>query len=183
MIAEAEDAIVAAIEGVLGQTVQTIEILPGPWDQDALALAFRKAPGVWVYWDGGRPGKGGGRHARLENRFLVYAMTDHASGQRARRRGNSHRIGAYEIIEKVVPTLTGQPVAELGTLMFDGIRVLTSASSQRKGVAVYEMSFIVDAGFPAPRDAADLAEFAIYSATHQVGDGPDTETLTDIPTE
>lgn len=183
MIAEAEDAIVAAIESVLGQTVQTVEILPGPWDQDALSMAFRKAPGVWVYWDGGRPGKGGGRIARLEHRFLVYAMTDHASGHRARQRGNSQRIGAYEIIEKVVPTLAGQQLASLGSLMFDGIRVLTSASSQRKGIAVYEMAFIIDAGFPAARDAADLSDFALYTATHQVGDGPDTESSTDIPTE
>lgn len=178
MIAEAEDAIVAAIEGVLGQTVQTVETLPGPWDQDALALAFRRMPGVWVYFDGGNPGKSRGR---LSGRFVVYAVTSHASGGRERQRGNSRQIGAYEIVERVVPTLDQQPAAQLGSLRFDGLRVLTPASAQRKGVAVYEMAFGLEMAFPAPRDAATLADFAIYSATHQVGDGPATESYTDIP--
>jgi len=181
MIAEAEDAIVSACQGVLGQTVKTVEILPGPWDQDALTLAFRRTPGVWVYFDGGQPGKGA-RGNRLDARFLVYAVTSHASGTRERQIGNSHQIGAYEIVERVVPTLAGQPAAKLGTLMFQGLRVLTPASAQRKGVAVYEMTFGLEMAFPAPRDIAELANFAIYSGTHHVGDGPDTESYTDIPT-
>ncbi|MCE8004225.1 DUF1834 family protein [Billgrantia ethanolica] len=182
MIAEAEDAIVSACQGVLGQTVKTVEILPGPWDQDALTLAFRRMPGVWVYFDGGQPGKGV-RGSRLDARFLVYAVTSHASGTRDRQRGNSRQIGAYEIVERVVPTLTGKPAADLGTLLFQGLRVLTPASAQRKGVAVYEMTFGLEMAFPAPRDASDLADFAIYSATHQVGDGPATESYLELPTE
>ena len=181
MIAEAEDAIVSAVKGVLGEAVQTVEILPGPWDQDALTLAFRKTPGVWVYFDGGQPGKGG-RGNRLEGRYLVYAVTSHASGGRERQRGNARQIGAYEIVERVVPTLSGKPVASLGTLLFQGLRVLTPASAQRKGVAVYEMTFHLEMAFPAPRDIGDLADFAIYSATHEVGNGPDTESYLELPT-
>tara|TARA_R110000850_G_scaffold40239_2_gene103726 strand:+ start:492 stop:1052 length:561 start_codon:yes stop_codon:yes gene_type:complete len=181
MIAEAEDAIVTAIKGVLGQTVKTVEILPGPWDQDALTLAFRRTPGVWVYFDGGQPGKGA-RGNRLAGRFLVYAVTSHASGTRERQIGNSHQVGAYEIIERVVPTLAGQSAAQLGTLMFQGLRVLTPASAQRKGVAVYEMAYELEMGFPAPRDIGDLADFAIYSGTHEVGNGPDTESYLELPT-
>jgi phage gp37-like protein len=181
MIAEAEDAIVAAVQDVLGQTVQTVETLPGPWDQDALTLAFRKMPGVWVYFDGGQPGKGA-RGNRLEARFMVYAVTSHASGGRERQRGNSRQIGAYEIVERVVPTLAGQPAAKLGTLMFQGLRVLTPASAQRKGVAVYEMAFNLEMAFPAPRDIGDLADFAIYHGTHHVGEGPDTESHLELPT-
>lgn len=181
MIAAAEDAIVAAVQGVLGQTVQTVETLPGAWDQDALALAFRKMPGVWVYFDGGQPGKGA-RGNRLNARFMVYAVTSHASGGRERQRGNGRQIGAYEIVERVVPVLAGQGAAGLGTLMFQGLRVLTPASAQRKGVAVYEMAFHLEMPFPASRDIGDLADFAIYSGTHQVGDGPDTESYLELPT-
>ncbi|MAZ33386.1 MAG: hypothetical protein CMO06_09605 [Thalassospira sp.] len=179
MIAEAEDAIVNAVRDALGETVQTVETLPGPWDQDALVLAFRKMPGVWVYFDGGAPGKGRGR---LNGQFLVYAVTSHASGGRERQRGNTRQIGAYEIIERVVPSLDQRSAGDLGTLHFGGLRVLTPASAQRKGVAVYEMAFGLEMAFPAPRDAADLADFAIYSATHMVGDGPPTETLVELPT-
>ncbi|UXF57490.1 DUF1834 family protein [Chromohalobacter phage YPCBV-1] len=181
MIADAEDAIVAAVQGVLGQTVQTVETLPGAWDQDALALAFRKMPGVWVYFDGGQSGKGA-RGNRLNAHFMVYAVTSHASGGRERQRGNGRQIGAYEIVERVVPTLAGQVVGDLGTLMFQGLRVLTPASAQRKGVAVYEMTFHLEMPFPALRDIGDLADFAIYSGTHQVGDGPDTESHLELPT-
>lgn len=182
MIADAEDHIVSACRAVLGQTVKTVETLPGPWDQDALVLAFRSMPGVWVYFDGGTPGKGV-RGGRIDARFLVYAVTSHASGGRERQRGNSRQIGAYEIVERVVPTLAGKPAANLGTLMFQGLRVLSPASAQRKGVAVYEMAFTLEMGFPAPRDIADLGDFAIYSATHEVGDGPDTESYLELPTE
>jgi len=182
MIAEAEDAIVAAIQDVLGETVQTVETLPGPWDQDALALAFRRMPGVWVYFDGGQPGRGT-RGDRLDGRFMVYAVTSHASGGRERQRGNSRQIGAYEIVERVVPALASKSAGGIGTLMFQGLRVLTPASSQRKGVAVYEMSFHLEMSFPAPRDVADLGDFAIYSGTHQVGDGPATESYLELPTE
>lgn len=179
MIADAEDAIVAAIEEVLGQTVQTVETLPGPWDQDALALAFRRMPGVWVYFDGGTPGKGKGR---LNGQFLVYAVTGHASGSRDRQRGSSRQIGAYEIIERVVPRLDQHSAGALGTLRFGGLRVLTPASAQRKGIAVYEMAFGLEMAFPAARDASDLADFKIYSATHEVGDGPPTQTHVELPT-
>jgi len=181
MIAEAEDAIVAGIKSALGDTVQTIETLPGPWDQDALTLAFRRMPGVWVYFDGGKPGRGA-RGNRLDASFMVYAVTNHASGTRERQRGNSRHIGAYEIVERVVPSLSAQPVADLGTLMFAGLRVLTPASAQRKGVAVYEMAFTLEMGFPAPRDNATLADFAIFSGIHHVGNGPDTEHYADMPT-
>lgn len=181
MIADAEDAIVAAIKKALGDTVQTVETLPGPWDQDALTLAFRRMPGVWVYFDGGKP-SGGARRNRLEASFMVYAVTNHASGTRERQRGNSRHIGAYEIIEKVVPSLTGQPMAGRGTLFFSGLRVLTPASAQRKGVAVYEMAFTLEMGFPAPLDSAGLADFAIFSGIHHVGNGPDTEHYAEIPT-
>lgn len=181
MFAEAEDAIVAGIQKALGQTVSTIETLPGPWDQDALTLAFRKMPGVWVYFDGGKAGRSA-RGNRIEATFYVYAVTNHASGARERQRGNSRHIGAYEIIERVVPSLSGQPAANLGTLMFAGLRVLTPASAQRKGVAVYEMAFTLEMGFPAPLDIATLADFAIFSGIHHVGNGPDTEHYAVMPT-
>ncbi|WP_046079640.1 DUF1834 family protein [Halomonas sp. HG01] len=182
MIAEAEDAIVAACQEVLGTTVRTVDVLPGPWDQDALTLAFRSMPGVWVYFDGGQPGKGQ-RGDRLNASFLVYAVTSHASGGRARQRGDTREIGAYEIVERVMPRLGGAKVADLGSLMPQGLRVLTPASAQRKGVAVYEMAFSLEMGFPFVRDAADLADFATFHGTHHVGDGPDTESHLELPTE
>lgn len=182
MIADAEDGIVQAIEIALGKTVQTIETLPGPWDQDALTLAFRSAPGVWVYFDGGTPGRGA-RGNRIEAMFRVYAVTDHASGARERQRGNKRHIGAYEIIERVVPSLSGHVVAGLGSLMFSGLRVLTPASAQRKGYAAYEMSFTLEMGFPAPRDIASLDDFEVFSGVHHVGQGPDTEHYAEMVTD
>ena len=180
MLAAAEDAIVQATQAVLGQSVRTVETLPGPWDQDALALAFRSMPGVWVYFDGGDAGRG---RKRLAARYLVYAVTSHASGGRERQRGNSRQIGAYEIIERVVPSLDGHGAAELGTLHFNGLRVLTPASAQRKGVAVYEMAFTLEMGFPPARDIGTLADFEIYSGKHHVGSGPDTESYLNLPTD
>lgn len=179
MLAEAEDSIVESVQRALGKAVRTVETLPGPWDQDALALAFRSMPGVWVYFDGGAPGRTRGR---IVGRYLVYAVTSHASGGRERQRGNSRQIGAYEIVERVVPTLDQHKAADLGTLHFEGLRVLSPATAQRKGVAVYEMAFSLEMGFPAARDAGELADFAIYSGTHQVGDGPNTESYLQLPT-
>ena len=52
-------------------------------------------------------------------------------------------------------------------------------------LAVYEAQFALEAAFPALHDAADLADFDIYHATHKVGDEDtqNTETHADIPNE
>jgi len=182
MLAEIEDAIVARLQEVLGASVRTAETLPGPWDEQSLGLAMRQAPGVYVYWDGGRASRQRAR-SDISAVYRVYAVTGHASGQRERRRGASHQIGAYEILERVVPALHGLSTP-YGQLAFGRIAVLSPASSQRKGIAVYEAEFSIEAPFPALRDAADLADFAVYSATHEVGgeDTPDTYSHKDIPT-
>lgn len=181
MLAEAEDAITGRVASVLGDTVKKVETLPGPWDEQSLQLALRQAPGVYVYWDGGGSGRDS-RRPYLNAVFRVYIVTGHASGQRERRRGAPHQIGAYEILEQVVPALHGYSVASLGTLEFARVAVLAPASSQKKGLAVYEAEFSLNAPWPDLRDAADLSDFAIYSATHQVGDDdtPDTYSYEDI---
>lgn len=173
MLADIEDAIVDRVADVLGNTVKKVETLPGPWDEQALNLALRQAPGVYVYWDGGGPGRNS-RRPYLNSVYRVYIVTGHASGERERRRGAAHQIGAYEILEQVVPALHGFSVADAGSLEFGRVAVLAPVSSQKKGIAVYEAEFSLQAPWPALRDAADLADFAIYSATHEVGD-EDTE--------
>jgi len=182
MLAEAEDLIVGRIADVLGDTVRKVETLPGPWDEQSLSLALRQAPGVYVYWDGGGAARDS-RRPYLSAVYRVYAVTGHASGERERRRGAPHQIGAYEILEQLIPALHGWPVGGYGTLGFSRVAVLAPVSSQKKGLAVYEAEFSMDAAWPPLRDASSLSDFAIYSGTHHVGDGPDTESHADIPTE
>lgn len=176
MLAYAEDAITERLKEVLGKSVKTVETLPGPWDEQSLALALRQVPGVYVYWDGGRASNRGKR-ARISAVYRIYAVTGHASGERERRRGAAHQVGAYEILQQVVPAMSGLD-AGTGTLEFQGIAVLSPASAQRKGITVYEAKFLADLAWPPLKYVSELEDFSGYDGTHQAGDAEYESSIT-----
>ncbi|WP_312929106.1 phage protein Gp37 [Stutzerimonas nitrititolerans] len=181
MLAEVEDAIIERCERLVGNHVKTIEDLPGNWDEATLKAAKRKVPGIYIAWSGGAATKGG--RAAIDSRYAVYIVTGQASGERARRRGNNREVGAYEILERVVPGLHGLAVAGVGTLQLERVDNLYSDRADQQGIVIYGAAFaLAKMMFPAALDASELADFAIFHANHQVPDGPDTETHLTLPT-
>lgn len=180
MLAEIEDAIVERCKLVIGKHVKTIQDLPGNWDDRTLDAARRNAPGIYVAWSGGR-GEGNSR-AAISGRYAVYVVTDHASGERARRRGSDREVGAYEILEKIVPALHTLKIDGIGSLQLEQVDNLYSDTADKKGVVIYGAVFSIKMTFPAPLDANDLADFAIFHSISKVPDGPDTEGHLVLPT-
>lgn len=176
MLAEIEDAIIDRCSQLIGEHVKTIESLPGSWNDDTLRAAMRKVPGIYVAWSGGTATSSAGR-AGINGRYVVYAVTGHASGERDRRRGNKREIGAYEILECVVPGLHGHSVEGVGSLQLERVDNLYSDRADQQGVVIYGASFSLNRMmFPPVFDIANLADFVTFHANHQQPEGADTET-------
>ena len=181
MLAEIEDAMITRCRKVVGEHVKTIEDLPGNWDEATLKAARRKVPGIYIAWSGG-PAVPASR-ATINGRYAVYIVTGQASGERARRRGTNREVGAYELLERVVPGLHGLSVDGTGTLQLERVDNLYSDRADQQGVVIYGAVFVLNKlMFPAALDASGLADFEIYHANHKVPDGPDTETHLILPT-
>lgn len=181
MLAKVEDDLIVRCKSLLGRHVKKVEDLPGGWDANTLKAARRDVPGVYVAWSGGAAAPG--NRAAINSRYAVYVVTGHASGERARRRGNDREMGAYEILECIVPGLHGMTVEGVGSLQLERVDNLYSDQVDREGVVIYGAVFALNKmQFPAPKSAGDLADFAIFHANHHVPDGPDTETHQTLPT-
>ncbi|KGE77651.1 phage protein Gp37 [Halomonas salina] len=182
MLAEIEDAIIARCQEVVGDSVKTVADLPGRWDNKTLRAALRKVPGIYVAW-GGAKGEGSSRQPVAHARYVVYVVTGHASGERERRRGNSRQVGAYELLERVVPAVHNLSVDGVGTLAFENLDNLYADHFDNEGVVIYGAAYRLKLMFPAAFDVNDLAPFTLYTATHQVGDedDPDTHSRAELP--
>lgn len=182
MLAEIEDAIVERCRRVVGEHVQAIDHLPGRWDQKTLRAALRKVPGIYVAWGGAR-GDGDLAQPAVASRYVVYVVTGHASGERERRRGNTRDVGAYELLERVVPAVHALTVPGVGSFSLESIDNLYSDHFDREGVVIYAAAYQLKAVFPAALEATSLAPFKLYTATHQVGtdDDPDTFSRAVLP--
>lgn len=181
MLAEVEDAMIERCQFLVGEHVKTVEDLPGNWDDATLKAARRKVPGIYIAWSGGAAVNGS--RAAINGRYAVYVVTGQASGERARRRGSNREVGAYEILERVVPGLHGLSVAGVGTLQLERVDNLYSDRADQQGIVIYGAVFgLAKMMFPAALDASSLADFEIYHATHKVPAGPDTETYLTLPT-
>lgn len=184
MLAEVEDAMIERCRRVVGDHVQTIEDLPSGWTAQLLNAARRKVPGIYISWGGGR-GDGDAQSATLAGRYVVYVVTGHASGERERRRGNNRQVGAYELLERIIPALHTLTVPDVGSLTLQSVDNLYSDQLDRQGVVVYGAAFRLGMTFPAPFDLGDLANFELYTGTHRIGgeDDPDTESRAVLPQE
>ena len=180
MFAEIEDAMIARCRKVVGEHVKTIEDLPGNWDEATLKAARRSVPGIYIAWSGG-PANPGSR-AAMTGRYAVYVVTGQASGERERRRGSNRQVGAYEILERIVPALNGLKVEEIGSLLLERVDNLYSDRADQQGVVIYGAVFTIKLTFPAPLDASSLANFETFHVNSKVPDGPDTETHLTLPT-
>lgn len=176
MLAEIEDNIIAAIKTEFGNTLRQVDSHPGTWDEETLKQMSLAAPGVLVGF-GDADGNESETDVVTNGKWHLYIVTAHANGQKARRRGDGRVIGAYEILERLVPLLHGHNVTDLsagddiGTLNFErGINRFTF-SIDRKGFLVYEVRYSMR--MLLSRDvAANLEPFITYHADHLHSDDP-----------
>ena len=164
-IATLETTLLAAIKDALGNKVRTVESLPGNWDDDTLKRLLRQVPGVFVAWAGSQPanGRDGGVGAVTSGLWLVYVATGHASGEAARRLGDSQQVGAYELIDTLVPLLNGYLIKDEGTLSLTRVENLYSGTVDRQGLCLYALHFNLPMSWPTTVDESTLTPFETFA--------------------
>lgn len=136
VIAAIEDALLAQADAALGNTLRQTGSLPGGWNRDTLQRAVQYAPGVYAVFAGLRAGNVDGYHV---GRFAVYVVAK-AVDESARRRGSAVTIGAYDMVERLLPRLDGLTVADVGTLRSRGVENLFRDAMFDLGAAVYAIN-------------------------------------------
>ena len=169
-IATLETTLLAVIKDALGNKVRTVESLPGNWDDDTLKRLLRQVPGVFVAWAGSQPanGRDGGVGAVTSGLWLVYVVTGHASGEAARRLGDSQQVGAYELIDTLVPLLNGYLIKGEGTLSLTRVENLYSGTVDRQGMCLYALHFNLPRSWPTPVDESTLTPFEPVAPQYDV---------------
>jgi len=172
-IKSVEDQLLAKITAALtvaGQSkVKTVDVLPSDWDKDMLRKFAAVAPAVLIAFSGGQVKDLGANDAvSLDAQWSVIAVTAHASGNAARRRGDSQQIGAFEICERLVPELHGFTVPDEGSLNLVAIENLWSGEIEKQGLAVYAMRFGLLMSFPLVADESGMGIFLTFDGKYDL---------------
>jgi phage gp37-like protein len=181
-IATAEDAIIAICDAALQAKVRPMESLPGVLTMDVLRTIAARTPAVYVCYLGGRAGVQVTDSAQHQALFAVYVITDHASGNVDRRRGDARQIGAYDILAILVPVLNDHTVPGVGSLNFQRIENLFSVDLDKKGVSIYAATFELPMSFSYQLDETTLDDFITYDATHSISADVDVPASQDVVT-
>ncbi|TBV76876.1 phage protein Gp37 [Pseudoxanthomonas winnipegensis] len=160
-IASVEQWFIDTIKGHFGSTLKGVESIPADWDDETLRRVLRQAPGVFVVFGGGPRNSVDTDDGRvvIDAKWGIVAVTAHASGELARRRGDKREIGAYDILQRTARLLEGTEVPGAGEIQVDQVENLFDAALEKQGVAVYglaltlPMYLIPDDAEEAPLDA------------------------------
>jgi hypothetical protein len=152
----------------LGNTVREKKTVPGGWTMATLTRALQFAPGVYVAFQGAVPGTGEGYY---NGRFTVYTVSKGANEQ-DRRRGNQRAIGAYDMLELLLPPLSVLYVEDIGTLSVTGIDNLFRDAMFELGGTVYGINITVpNMPFDYQLDESALANFVLFHGEAYNEDG------------
>ena len=173
-----EDAFIATSNTALQKKVRDMETLPGQMSLRVLQTIAANAPAVYVAYLGGRTSGAPQSDAPHTAVFAVYIVVDHA-GSKVRGRGDARQIGAYDIINALVPALNGLTVADVGTVQFKSVENLFSVELDKEGVSIYAATFEVPMTFEYLADETSLAGFVTYDAIHSISPDPDVPTSQD----
>lgn len=169
-IAALEAALIAPIKAALGNKVRTVESLPGNFDDNTFKRLLRQVPGIFITWAGAQTssGRDGGVAGMTTGLWIVYVVTGHASGEAARRLGDSQQVGAYELVDTLVPLLNGLTIKGEGTLSLTRVENLYSGTVDSQGLSLYAMQFNMPMAWPTTVDEATLTPFQTFDAQYDI---------------
>ena len=173
LIANIEDKIIAECKSALTVNgrllVRDIDTIPGAMSEGVLARLLQRAPGCYVAFLGGQGDNL--NTACFSARFDVLAVTAHKGGEQPRRRGDKTQIGAYQILEHIVPHVHNCRVADVGALYFRGLHNLFNEATFDLGATVYYARFEVPSVRLEPATGAGRADdeaFITFGAEHDI---------------
>ena len=188
LIAKIEDQIMAECQGALtvGRRllVRDIDTIPGAMSAGVLQRLIQRAPGCYVAFIDGQSDNL--NSASFSPRFDVIAVTGHKGGEQPRRRGDKTQIGAYQILEYIVPVVHNCRVADVGALYFRGIYNLFNEATFDLGATVYYARFQVPSVRLEPATGAGRAEdaaFITFAADHDINADQRADQRTEVTLE
>ena len=187
LIAKIEDQIIAECRSALtvGRKllVRDIDTIPGAMSAAILQRLIQRAPGCYVAFIDGQSDNVNA--ACFSPRFDVIAVTGHKGGEQPRRRGDKTQIGAYQILEYIIPRVHNCRVADVGALYFRGIHNLFNEATFDLGATVYYARFQVPSVRLEPPSSATNREsdFVTFSAEHDINGDKRAEQRTEVTLE
>lgn len=176
-----EDAIIAEAFTRLGGKIRVADSLPGPWSIDLLRELAQNAPGVYVSLISGKSTPNNSSEWIFAPSFDVYFVAVNAAGEKARRRGDSTSIGAYEMMQTLGPYLHGLNIPDIGCLKFAGLSNLFGEPMRDVGGTIYALKYDLEKVHieKNPADFDALIDFETYTAAKSVpgGDGEEPEAI------
>jgi phage gp37-like protein len=185
-IAAIEQLLIDDVKAVFAARLKGVESLPAQWDDQTFSRIVRMTPGVFVVFAGGP------RLAEFQDSVVIdatwafVAVTTHASGELARRRGDSREIGAYEIVEILASRYDGRVIeGAAGPMRLDDLQNLFDNALEAQGAALYGVSFRMPTPLT-PDDAAapSIDDFLIFRDQFDIApaDGqPEAEDTVTLP--
>jgi phage gp37-like protein len=168
MLIDVEDFLIAQTKALFGSRLKVVDSLPGDWDADMLKRLIISAPSVYIAFTGGPKIDMENITVGINSRWSFFAVTAHASGAAARRRGDSVQIGAYEIISLVIPHFDCLVVPDTGTMEFERTENLYSGTIDTKGVSLYACLFSLPVLFEDIPDISILDAFEEFDGNWDI---------------
>jgi len=163
-----EDSVLAQLRTLLGNKVRQVDSLPGDWDDEMLRRFLKLVPGVLLAFAGGTQStSAGAAEARLQSRWIVYVLTGHPT-EAARRRGDAQQLGAYQLVQLLLPWLHGLQVPDVGSMHLVDVQNLFTGTVERQGLTVYAITLGLEMAFElVPADEL-LAPFETFVAQYDL---------------
>lgn len=159
MNAAVEDELVARVKNHFGNKLRTVDILPGDWTDEMLERLIISAPAVYIACPGGPRIPNEDSLVGINSRWIFYAITAHASGEKARRLGDLVQIGAYDIVKRLIPLVHNYTIADVGTMDVVSADNLYNGTVDKKGVTLYAVLCNLPMHFDTDAPLADLDAF------------------------
>jgi len=140
-IGAAEDAILERVRARFGATLRQVATIPSSWDEEMVKRMLIGAPGVYLSWGIQRGQRSSDQFAELTCLWEFTVITAHEGKEDARRRGDARAIGAYEIVERLIPLMHGWAVPNESSLVFEAADNKFSDGNERRGLTVYGVLF------------------------------------------
>lgn len=160
-----EDNLLAKIKALFGNKLKVVDSLPGDLDENLIKQMLIQAPGVYLAFTGG-PRRRTEYESSIDGRWVVFAITGHASGEKARRRGDKVMIGAYQIISLIAASLDGYVVDEVGTMDLVKVDPIFNGTLNGMGCTIYGAIFSLPMTFTPELDPAALDDFLTFDASY-----------------
>ena len=182
MITAVEQAILDRIASEFEGRLKSVQPHPGAWDSATIQRMAVNAPGVWVAFAGGRDA--GEYFPTINARWNCYIVTE-AAIRAARTRGDARAIGAYKIMQLLVPMLDGWAPLEAQAepehrLQLAEISNRFSFEHDRRGLCVYEVGFVHDLDLTYAADGSELDEFLTFGAEYSSAPEAEADATDDI---